>query len=208
MLSNKNYALVVMLLLAIAGQAYAGKYDETTFNAGIDFSFINTTSYNTGSSSANAFKAEPTDSKLAIEKNEPGLNAYLGARFTENWGAQIGFSFIETAGANVQNGARATSKISNVFVDLLGLINIAQQVDMFGLIGYGMLKCNPSVSNTYIYNQASLTKRKLGIRLGGGLQYNFSGNWTSRAMIVYQKGNPVFLKTLYSFSIGLLYTFS
>src|SRR5581483_11938939 len=121
--------------------------------------------------------------------------------FNANWGAQIGFSFIQTAGANVQNGQRATSKISNQYIDLLGFLNVAKDVDMMGLVGYGMLKCNPSVTNTYIYNESSLTKKKLGIRLGGGAQYNFSGNWSSRVMLVYQKGNPVFLKTLYSLSI-------
>lgn len=208
MLRNKIFAGCLLLLLATS-PVYAGQYDEATFNFGLEISVINNTSYNNGANATiSAFKASPSDSKLAIEKNEPGINAFLGARFNETWGAQVGFSFIETAGANVQNGQRATNKISNVFIDLLGFINVAKQVDMMGLVGYGMLKSNPSVTNTYIYNQESLTKRKLGIRLGGGAQYNFSGNWSSRAMLIYQKGNPVFLKTLYSLSIGLLYTFS
>lgn len=209
MFLNRNCALGIILCLGLAGHANAGKYDDTTFNAGLDFSFINKTSYNNGANATvSAFKSSPADSKLAIEKNEPGISAYIGARFTEHWGGQVGFSFIETAGGNVQNGQRATSKINNVFIDVLGLINVAQDVDMMGLIGYGMLKCNPSVTNTFIYNQSSLTKRKLGIRLGGGAQYNFSGNWSTRAMLVYQKGNPAFLQTLYSVSIGILYTFT
>lgn len=175
---------------------------------GVELSFINRTSYNNGANTTiSAFKSSSSNSKLAIQKNEPGVNVELGARFTEHWGAQIGFSFIQKANAQVVNNQTASVKINNVFIDLLGLLNIAEKVDLMGLVGYGMLKCNPSVTNTFIYNQASLTKRKLGIRAGGGLQYYFMDNWATRVMLIYQKGNPNFLKSLFSASIGIFYTF-
>ncbi|HSX20750.1 MAG TPA: outer membrane beta-barrel protein [Gammaproteobacteria bacterium] len=205
MLHKKIIVIIFTLLLATGGCAYADGYDDTTFNAGLEFSFINRPSYN-NSTTGNAFKGSSSDTKLAISKNEPGVNAYVGARFTENWGGQIGFGFIAKASGNVPGG-QATNKISNIFLDILGFINIATDLDMMGLLGYGMLKCNPNVTNTTLYNQSSLTKRKLGLRLGGGLQYNFANSWSSRIILVYQKGNPVFLNSLLSVSFGLVYTF-
>src|SRR5437762_1456937 len=85
------------------------------------FTAINCTSYSHGSSTnLNYFKTSPTSSKLAIQKNEPGINVFLGARFTDYIGAEIGFGFIQTASANVQNGQTASNKISNIYADLLG----------------------------------------------------------------------------------------
>lgn len=181
-------------------------YDDTTFNAGLEISFVNRGSYNTSGPDAVYFKSSPSDSSLAIQRNEPGVNAYLGARFSELWGGQVGFSFIQEAKANVPYG-QATNKISNVFLDVLGFLNIAKNVDVVGVAGLGMLKSNPGVSDVGLINQSSLTKRKIGIRLGGGLQYYFAESWATRLTLIYQKGNSSFLKSLLTAAVGLVYTF-
>ncbi len=204
---NKKIS-VAGLLLGLMGSsvAHALTYDDTTFNAGLEISFINRTSYNSSGVDQSFFKAQPTDTKLAIQKNEPGVNAYVGARFSENWGGQVGFSFIQEASANVPYG-QATNKISNIYLDGLGLVNIAQNLDMLGLVGFGMLKSAPNVTNASFGDMSALTKRKIGIRLGGGLQYYFADQWATRITLIYQKGNADFLKTLWSAAIGLVYTF-
>src|SRR5579863_4476324 len=115
---NKKIILPLMLMMAICSTGMALSYDDTTFNAGLELSFINRGSYNTSGTDAGYFKSSPSNSKLAIQHNEPGVNAYVGARFSEIWGGQVGFSFVKQASANVPYG-QATNKISNVFIDAL-----------------------------------------------------------------------------------------
>ncbi len=205
MIQNKVFAIA---LLAIAGVVHAGQYDDTTFNAGGEISVINRTSYNNGSSSdLNNFKTSNSSGKLAIQKNEPGVNIFVGARFNEYLGGEIGFGLIQNASANVQNGGVASNKINNYYIDLLGFLNIALQVDLVGDIGVGWLQSKANVTNASFVNLSELTKTQLGIRAGGGLQYYFAPSWATRAMIRYQDGNKNFLKSNVSFSLGILYTF-
>lgn len=196
-----------MFFWALCSHAFAFSYDDTTFNAGLELSFINRGSYNNSyNSSIDYFKASSSDSKLAIQKNEPGVNAYVGMRFSMNWGGQVGFGFVKTAKANVPSG-QAANKISNIFLDGLGFINIAHNLDLMGLLGIGMLKSNPSVTDVTIYDQSALSKQKIGIRLGGGLQYYFAESFATRFSVVYQEGNSAFLRNMLSCAIGLVYTF-
>lgn len=205
MFQNK---LFVIVLLAVASIGHAGQYDDTTFNAGGEISIINRVSYNNGSSSdLNNFKTSNSAGKLAIKKNEPGVNIFVGARFNRYLGAEIGFGLIQNASANVQNGGVASNKINNYYIDLLGFLNIASQVDLVGDVGIGWLQSKANVTNATFVNLSELTKTKLGIRAGGGLQYYFAPSWATRAMLRYQDGNQNFLKGNVSFSLGILYTF-
>lgn len=205
MLKSKFF---VIGLLSVASIVHAGQYDDTTFNVGGEISVINSTSYNNGSSSdLNQFKTSSTAGKLAIQKNEPGVNVFVGARFNQYLGAEVGFGLIQKASANVQNSGVASNKINNYYIDLLGFLNIAWQVDLVGDIGVGWLQSKANVTNATFVNLNNLTQTKLGIRAGGGVQYYFAPSWATRAMLRYQDGNPNFLKSNVSFSLGILYTF-
>lgn len=205
MIQNKVFAIA---LLAMVGIVQADPYNDTTFNVGGEISIINRTSYNNGSSSdLNNFKTSNSAGKLAIQKNEPGVNIFVGARFNQYLGAEVGFGLIQNASANVQNGGIASNKINNYYIDLLGFLNIASQVDLVGDIGVGWLQSKANVTNATFVNLNNLTQTKLGIRAGGGLQYYFAPSWATRAMVRYQDGNKNFLKSNVSFSLGILYTF-
>lgn len=207
-----NKGILVTSLISLvtgAGLIEANIYDDTSFYLGGEVSIINRTSYNDGNSSdLNNFKTSNNAGKLAIQKNEPGVNICLGARFNEYVAGEFGFSFIEKASANVQSGGDATNKISNIYLDLLGYLTIAPLVDLIGSIGLGEMKSKANVTNVSFYNLDSLTKSKIGIRVGGGLQYYFADSWATRAMVRYQEGNQNFLKSNISFSVGILYTLS
>lgn len=209
MLSYRRFGTICAMLLIMTGHSFANPYDDTTFNIGGDISVLNWTSYNNGNSSdINNFKESSSSNKLAIRKNAPGVNIYLGIRMNEYVGMQVGFSFIDQVSGNTQNGLRATNKVSNIYLDLLGFLNIAAKVDMTGLVGVGGLKSKSNVNGATFINLNALNKQKAGVRFGGGLQYNFAESWASRAMLIYQKGNPEFLKSLISVSLGIIYTFS
>lgn len=207
MLNKKILIGSMALLVASAGVTKAGSYDDTTFNVGGEISIINRTSYNDGSSSdLNNFKTSDDAGKLAIQKNAPGVNIFVAARFNEYVAGEVGFSFIDKVSANVQNGGEATNKISNIYLDVLGYLTIASQVDLVGSVGIGELKSKANVTNATFTDLSNLTSSKVGIRVGGGLQYYFAEGWATRAMLRYQQGNKNFLRSDISFSIGILYT--
>ena len=206
MLKNGFCAASIIIFSAV-GLSEANVYDDTSFYVGGEISIINRTSYNDGDSSdLNNFKTSNNAGKLAIQKNEPGVNILVGARFNEYVSGEVGFSFIDKASANVQNGGEASNKISNVFLDVLGYLTIAPLVDLVGSIGIGEMKSKANVTNATFYDLDNLTKSKIGIRVGGGLQYYFADAWATRAMVRYQEGNQNFLKSNISFSVGILYT--
>lgn len=199
---------VAALSLLLTNYAYAGAFDSSRGYFGGEISFYNRTQYNGGSSGdLNRFKANDTDTTLAIRKNKPGINVLAGIRFTENWGMEVGFGFIDKVKAEVQNGNMATNKISNIYIDGLGFLPVCPTIDLIGGVGAGILKSKPDVTDVIFTNKALLEKEKIGYRIGGGAQCSMSENWAVRAMIRYQSGSKEFLKGLTSISIGATYTF-
>lgn len=202
---HKSFAVVCLLFTSFA---YAGAFDDSRGYFGGEISLYNRTQYNGGSSGdLNRFKASDSDTTLAIRKNKPGINVLAGIRFTENWGMEVGFGFLDKVKAQVQNGNFATNKISNIYIDGLGFLPVSPTVDLIGAVGAGILKSKPDVSNVIFTNKALLEKEKIGYRIGGGAQCNMSENWAVRAMIRYQSGSKEFLKGLTSISIGATYMF-
>ncbi len=199
---------VMALSLLLTNYAYAGAFDASRGYFGGEISLYNRTQYNGGSSGdLNRFKANDTDTTLAIRKNKPGINVLAGIRFTENWGMEVGFGFIDKVKAEVQNGNMATNKISNIYIDGLGFLPVCPTIDLIGGVGAGILKSKPDVTDVIFTNKALLEKEKIGYRIGGGAQCSMSENWAVRAMIRYQSGSKEFLKGLTSISIGATYTF-
>lgn len=208
MLYNKiSIAIVTTVLLLTTAPARAQYDDDTTFNFGGEISVINRTSYNDGNSQdLNNFKTSDSAGKLAIRKNEPGINIFVGAKFNQYLGAEVGFGFIQNASASVQNGLQANNKVSTLYADLLGFLNIAEDVDLVGGLGIGVLKSKADVPGATFINKSQLTANKVGVRFDGGVQYYFARSWATRAMLRYQQGNKQFLKSNVSVSIGILYT--
>lgn len=208
MLKNKILAVATLCMSIAAGVAHAGAFDNTRFILGSELSLLNYTSYSSANTpDLNNFRSSNSDSKLAIRKNKPGFNFFAAARITENVGVEIGYGFIFKVTSNVQNNRKATNTITNTYIDFVPYLPVAAKVDLVGNLGIGMLKCKANVSGATFNNLDSLNKAKLGIRVGGGAQYNINNNWSSRAMLRYQKGNKNFLRSVTSMSIGMLYTF-
>jgi opacity protein-like surface antigen len=208
MLNKKIAAATAVVFVALSGVATAGAFDDTRFNLGGELSVLNKTSYSTANTpDLNAFKSSNSDSKLVIRKNKPGVNVFVGARFTENLGMELGFGFIQKVKAGAQLNRNASNKVSNLYADVLGYMPVSAKVDLIGAVGVGRLKSKPDVSNYPFANKTALTKTKVGVRFGAGAQYNVTENWAARAMVRYQKGNKNFLKGNTSLSVGALYSF-
>ena len=208
MLNKKIMAAAAALCVVTASVANAGSFDETRFNLGGELSLLNKTTYsNANTADLNNFRSSNGDSKLVIRKNKPGVNVFLGARFNENLGAEVGFGFITKAKGTAQSNRQATNKVSNLYADALGFMPVSSKVDLIGAVGLGRMKSKADVAGATFANKALLNKAKVGVRVGAGAQYNVNENWGTRAMVRYQKGNKNFLKSNTSVSVGAVYTF-
>jgi opacity protein-like surface antigen len=208
MFKGKIIAAVAAMSMVSAGIANAGAFDNTRFSLGAELSLLNHTTYTSANTpDINNFKSSSTDTDLVISKNKSGFNFFANARFSENIGLEIGYGFIFKVSGTAQLNRQATNRITNTYIDFMAYLPVAAKVDLIGTLGLGMLKSKANVSGATFNNLDALNNDQLGIRVGGGAQYNIDNNWSSRALLRYQKGNKNFLKSLTSLSIGLGYTF-
>jgi len=202
-MTNKKKVLLTMVFLGIStttciANAYA--YKETGVKLGAELSLRNKTSIN---------------GAKGFEKNKLGANFFVGARLNKEFGAELGYGFItktkEAASNNANQIVNVTHKVRNVYIDALGYFPVNACTDIIGSVGIGRYKSKldmPTPSSQYAAFINRANKAKLGIRVGLGAQYNFCDNWSTRAMIRYQRGNKHFLRRNVSIAIGAAYAFS
>lgn len=204
---NKKRVLMTMAILGgittTTGIANAGTYDSIGCNLGAELSLINKPSIKQNFRAATGFK-----------KNRIGANLFLGVRFNESFGSELGYGWIaktkEHGRNNANQGVTATNKVKNIYIDALAYLPVNSKSDLIGAIGLGGIKSKlsmpgPSAADAAFINSAN--KRKIGVRVGLGTQYNFCKNWSGRAMVRYQDGNKNFLKSNVSVTMGGVYTF-
>lgn len=207
MLNNKIVAALTALLLA-SGVASAGVFDTTQYSLGMEMSVLNRTAYTSSNAvDINRFKSSNSDTTLVIRKNKIGFNIFANARLNQVVGFELGYGIILKVSGTAQGGNTATNKISNTYVDMLGYMPVAVRVNLIGSIGAGLLKSNANVTNVTFVNLEALNKAKIGYRVGAGAQFDIDGNWATRFMLRYQKGNSDFLKSNTSLSLGVFYMF-
>lgn len=209
MMHNRIVKTIGLLLLLLTGASYAASpFDEVRYYLGAELSLFNKTAYSSANNAGlNAFRASPSDSKLAIQKNMPGVNLLAGVRFNVNLGMEIGYGWIQKVTSNVAAGNQATNKVKNAYIDLLGYLPVASQVDLLGEVGVGQLMSSATVTGVAVDNLDDMIKSKYGFRVGAGAEFNIDDNWSARGLLRYQKGNKSFLTSLTSFSIGMTYLF-
>lgn len=206
MLNKKIAAVTAAVLVATAGSANASFFNETKFNVGGELAVLNKPSYRT-SVNGRDLSAYPFKKKTKL-----GANVFVGARFNEYFGAELGLGFVQKRtvinNAVNGNGVIATNKTNNVYVDALGFMPVASKVSLVGAVGVGFLKDSARVSFNGVDQGKGSSKRKMGFRVGAGAQYDFNENVAARAMVRYQKGNKRnWTKSNTSVTLGALYTF-
>lgn len=194
---NKITTAAAIVALATTGVVNARSYDKVSFNLGGELS-INKPSFS---------KTIGSDLKKALDKNKAGANVFVGARFNQYFGAELGYGFIAKTKGNATdsdgNNASVTNKATNIYVDALGYLPVATKVDLIGAVGVGRL----ANKGTIYSSKAESKYNKVGARVGVGAQYNVTDNVAARAMVRYQQGNKDFQKANTSLAIGAAYTF-
>jgi opacity protein-like surface antigen len=196
-----------LLVTAIAGSllsAGVANAEDMSFYVGGDVNY-NKPSFKKDSNDATGSGATMDGDKVVVDKKKPGLNLFLGTQFTENFAAEVGYGFIQKAKGTAGANGDVTNKVSNMYIDAIGLLPVCPEVDLQGSLGMGWMKAKVNVANVNV--DSKLNKRKAGIRAGVGARYKFDANWSTRFTVNYQKANKEFLKNNTSAGLGLAYTF-
>jgi hypothetical protein len=129
----------------------------------------------------------------------PGGTVYVGTRFMEYWGAELGYdtsgkksnraSGVATATNNTSIGAKVQR--SGVHLDLLGYLALNECSNVFASLGAGWVKAKLShVSYTTIPNApvaaTTASKSKTVFRLGVGANYMITEMIGARVKVGYE----------------------
>ncbi|HXH54600.1 MAG TPA: outer membrane beta-barrel protein [Gammaproteobacteria bacterium] len=103
------------------------------------------------------FMRARSDWNLIFPKSYPGASAYVGTRFHENFGVELGYDwstrrtkdYLLPAGSSFfdgrvtsPNGLRGSTKIRRTggYLDLLGTLPVAECVELLGSLGFGWVQ--------------------------------------------------------------------
>lgn len=155
---------------------------------------------------------------LLRQTNIPGAGLQLGTRLNENAGLEVGYSWLRKSNsivsdvaANVMTNKNLLLKMKNTYVDLLGYVPVANDINLIGSLGFGRLSTKAQVKTNGVnvpLTQAAqdATKTKMGVRFGVGAEYKIDSNISARFMLRQQKGNGT-VKNVKSAGLGLFYQF-
>ncbi len=167
---------------------------------------------------ANNTRINRTDGKPVFGNSGSGATAYVGSRFNDYLGVELGATKLSsikfTASNPLQTFSSTKAKSKNFYVDMMGYLPVSEDVDLIGSLGAGRLSSKLS-GNLQARNVAggpvmkenfSVKSSKTGMRVGAGAQYKFTDNLSARLMLRHQKGNKL-VKSVNSAGLGLTYQF-
>ena len=201
---NKKIIAAACGLLIGSSFAFA---DDMNFYVGGDFGY-NKLGY------ASDFKDEVTSDPIngKAKSKVPSFGLLAGAMFHENVGAELGYTFYKKAKITGTGLNDEAIKLSNIHLDLLGYMPVDKNFELVGLVGFGRMRLKESGdANDNAINEKA---KKMGFRLGAGVQYNIDNHFAVRGMVKYQKANLKskevtdykFMKHTTSLNLGVTYT--
>lgn len=155
--------------------------------------------------------------KTPVSKSASGLGLFVGSRFNENVGLELGASRLGTqkckikdqASNTIMQGAGISIKNRNIYADAMGYMPVDCAVDLIGSVGVGRLSTTingKEASNPTAAQKFSAKSTKVGVRVGVGAQYKFTDNIGARLMVRHQQGNKI-VKNMTSANLGMFYQF-
>ncbi len=130
----------------------------------------------------------------------------LGIKFCDNFGVEGGYSF------NNKRRQNRLLKVNNAYLDIVGFIPIADQIDLIAGLGMGRLMVKKGTDTP---NEVEI-KNKFNCRTKLGMQYNINNNIGLKALFSYQNvQNEIkdhtekykFIKKMKSLGLYIIWTF-
>jgi opacity protein-like surface antigen len=156
-----------------------------------------------------------TTVSASAKKKAANLSLILGAKFHENFGAEIGYTFFtktkalegkDRVGA-VDRTYKATVKNNNMFIDAVGFLPVADCVNVLGSLGLGRLQSKATYETSIPGRDIpAFKKSKTSLRVGLGAEYNFEPV-AVRAMLRHQRaGKTAVVKSITTVGVGAVVT--
>ncbi|MFM8454034.1 MAG: outer membrane beta-barrel protein [Gammaproteobacteria bacterium] len=139
-----------------------------------------------------------------LAKTFPGGSVYLGSRFHENFGVELGYDFSKKkeqtfrmpalSGINAAGDVKSKLAFSGARFDLNAYLPLDNCFELVGSLGLGWVKPRLSFENVSLtqagfnslgFNQVS-TKHKVVARLGAGAQYMVNDNIGLRGLVRWE----------------------
>lgn len=144
----------------------------------------------------------------SIKSKVPSFGVVAGMKFHQNFGAELGYTFVKKAKYEV-TGDSGALKSSNIHLDMLGYMPVASNVELIGAVGFGRMSLKEK--SDVDRNGSNEKFSKMGYRIGAGAQYKFDNHWATRTMVRYQKvgskNDNKWVKGTSSVGVGVTYTF-
>lgn len=169
----KKIVIAIGALLLLSAPAFA-EYSLNPY-IGVDLD-RNDVTYNDGA-------------EAAVDDSLYGLNAHIGIRPSQNWGAEFGFFRTQEGSKDNVVGTAVDTKVKRygVNLDAIGYLPISQdkRFEALGIAGLTYSKAEIEVSAPGA--TASLDDKDLGWRIGGGFQYHITDAVAARALVRYER---------------------
>lgn len=197
---KKPLAAAGLLSVALASGVASADFNPKFYvGAGVDYNYYGKKDFALGGSSNFSQKVNGMGVVVPV----------LGVKFNEHFGIEAGYSFnkkykgsftgdVQLNGANIfANNITASynAKIRNAYLDLVGFMPVADQVELIGGVGIGKLTVKSGdmqFSNVPAGATARATlkiKNKMGFRAKVGAIYNVTNNIGLRLLASYQSIN-------------------
>lgn len=138
----------------------------------------------------------------------------VGVKFHDNFGVEAGYSFNKKIKGIKSGSNDETLKVKNMYLDLVGFMPAADQIELIGGLGIGRLTAKKGDNIAAKFE----IKNKFSWRAKIGAQYNFNTNVAARLTATYQQvGNKIkdtaanteqkLIKNIKTIGLGVFYTF-
>ena len=133
-----------------------------------------------------------------------GGGAFVGSRFNENLGVELGYTFV---GRKIRTRVpyKMRTRLQNLYLDMMGYCPLDCATDFVGSVGIGHVKRNRKV---WVLNllEGKRSYHVTNVRVGLGVQYKITDNLGARLMLNYQPMRKN-IESLASAKLGLFYQF-
>ena len=140
-------------------------------------------------------KGEYADSAY-MPKSLPGLNAYVGAKLHDNFGAELGWTYSSHEKKKKDAGVEYKNKVTlnGGYVDALGYMPVADGVELIASVGAGVSKAKWVDRATGASDITNKGKWSFVPRVGAGVKYDINDSVGVRAIARFEANSLLRLK--------------
>ena len=128
-----------------------------------------------------------------------------GVKFNQNLGLEAFYQQSENADKKNYGFIKTENKYKAFGVDVIGYLPVIPQLDLIGSLGMAYYKAEAKVSG--FDQKIHESDHKYGIRVGGGLQYNFNDHIAARLMARVNDTNIEGYDSIFDVTAGVRYYF-